>query len=58
MEDWRPNGSQPLTIMKKKYYRLAKRMFPEEKDKQLIVLLARSLQKNNEKIPSKEEMGF
>lgn len=44
--------------MKKKYYRLAKRMFPEEKDKQLIVFLAKSLQENDEKIPSKEEMGF
>ena len=43
---------------KRKYYRLAQRLFPEEKDKKLLAMLAEGLQKNNGKEPSKEEMGF
>lgn len=54
-------GSSPLhtTKMKKrKYYRLAERLFPEEKDRRLLAILAEGLRKNNGEEPSKEEMGF
>ena len=43
---------------KRKYYRLAQRLFHEEKDKKLLAMLAEGLRKNNGREPSKEEMGF
>ena len=45
-------------IKKRKYYRLAEKLFPEEKDRKLLAILAEGLRKNNGKEPSKEEMGF
>lgn len=54
-------GLNPVytTIMKKrKYYRLAEKRFPEEKDRKLLAILAEGLRRNNGEEPSKEEMGF
>ena len=45
-------------MKKRKYYRLAERLFPEEKDRKLLAMLAEGLRLNNGKEPSKEEMGF
>ena len=45
-------------MKKRKYYRLAEKLFPEEKDRKLLAILAEGLRKNNGKEPSKEEMGF
>ena len=55
------SGSNPLSsaIMKKrKYYRLAEKLFPEENDRKLLAMLAEGLRLNDGKEPSKEEMGF
>ena len=51
-------SAQLRNMKKRKYYRLAERLFPEEKDRKLLVILAEGLRKNEGKEPSKEEMGF
>ena len=43
---------------KRKYYRLAEKLFSEEKDRKMLAFLAEGLRLNNGKEPSKEEMGF
>ena len=45
-------------MKKRKYYRLAEKLFPKEKDKKMLAMLAEALRKNNGKEPSKKEMGF
>lgn len=45
-------------MRKRKYYRLAEKLFPKEKDRKLLAILAEGLRKNNAEEPSKEEMGF
>lgn len=45
-------------MKKRKYYRLAKKLFPEEKDRKMLAILAEGLRKNNGEETSKEEMGF
>jgi hypothetical protein len=45
-------------MKKRKYYRLAEKLFPEEKDRKMLAILAEGLRKNNKEEPSKEEMGF
>lgn len=50
--------SKCLKVNKRKYYRLAKRLFPEEKDRKMLAMLAEALRRNDGKEPSKEEMGF
>jgi len=45
-------------MKKRKYYRLAEKSFPKEKDRKLLAMLAEGLRKNNGEEPSKEEMGF
>lgn len=45
-------------MKKRKYYRLAEKLFPNEKDRETLAMLAEALRKNGGKEPSKEEMGF
>lgn len=45
-------------MKKRKYYRLAERLSPEEKDKKLLAIFAEGLRRNEGREPSKEEMGF
>lgn len=43
---------------KKKYYRIAEKKFPQEKDRKLLAILAESIRINGEEEPTKEEMWF
>ena len=45
-------------MKKKKYYRIAEKKFPQEKDRKFLAILAESIKINGEKEPTKEEMGF
>ena len=45
-------------MKKKKYYRIAEKKFPQEKDRKLLAILAESIKINGEKEPTKEEMWF
>ena len=42
----------------KKYYRIAEKKFPQEKDRKLLAILAESIRINGEEEPTKEEIGF
>ena len=43
---------------KRKYYRIAEKKFPQEKDRKLLAILAESIRINGEEEPTKEEMWF
>ena len=45
-------------MRKRKYYRMAEKMFPQEKDRELLALLAEAIRIGGEEEPTKEEMGF
>lgn len=45
-------------MKKRKYYRIAEKKFPQEKDRKLLAILAESIKINGEKEPTKEEMWF
>ena len=42
----------------RKYIKQARKLFPEEHDKEMLALIARCLERNNGKEPAKEELGF
>ena len=42
----------------KKYYRIAEKKFPQEKDRKFLAILAESIRINGKEEPTKEEMGF
>ena len=45
-------------MKKRKYYRIAEKRFPQEKDRKLLAILAEGIRIGGEKEPTKEEMGF
>lgn len=45
-------------MKKRKYYRIAEKRFPQEKDREMLKLLAEGIRIGGEKEPTKEEMGF
>ena len=45
-------------MKKRKYYRIAEKMFPQEKDRKLLAILAEGIRKGGEEEATKEEMGF
>ena len=45
-------------MKKRKYYRIAEKRFPKEKDRKLLAILAEGIRKGGEEEPTKEEMGF
>ena len=45
-------------MKKKKYYRIAEKKFPQEKDRKFLAILAESIRINGKEEPTKEEMGF
>ncbi len=45
-------------MKKRKFYRLAEKRFPQEKDRKMLALMAECIRRNGEKEPTKEEMGF
>lgn len=42
----------------KKYYRIAEKRFPQEKDRKSLAMLTETIRINGEEEPTKEEMGF
>lgn len=45
-------------MKKRKFYRIAEKRFPNEKDRGMLKLLAEGIRIGGEKEPTKEEMGF
>ena len=45
-------------MKKRKYYRLAEKRFPNEKDREMLKLLAEGIRIGGSEEPTKEEMGF
>lgn len=45
-------------MKKRKYYRIAEKRFPQEKDRKLLAILAEGIRIGGEEEPTKEEMGF
>lgn len=54
---WSVTNTSPK-MKKRKYYRIAEKMFPQEKDRKLLAILAEGIRIGGEKEPTKEEMGF
>ena len=45
-------------MKKRKYYRIAEKRFPQEKDRKLLAILAEGIRIGGEEEPTKEDMGF
>lgn len=45
-------------MKKRKYYRIAEKRFPQEKDRKFLAILAEGIRIGGEEEPTKEEMGF
>jgi len=43
---------------KRKYYRIAEKKFPQEKDRKLLAILAECIRIGGEEEPTKDELGF
>ena len=54
-------GSNPVkhpNMKKRKFYRMAEKRFPNEKDREMLKLLAEGIRIGGSEEPTKEEMGF
>ena len=54
-------GSNPVehpNMKKRKFYRMAEKRFPNEKDRGMLKLLAEGIRMGGSEEPTKEEMGF
>ena len=54
-------GSNPVehpNMKKRKCYRIAEKRFPNEKDREMLKLLAEGIRIGGSEEPTKEEMGF
>ncbi len=47
-----------IKMKKRRFYRLAEKSFPNEKDREMLKLLAEGIRIGGEEEPTKEEMGF
>ena len=45
-------------MKKRKFYRMAEKRFPNEKDREMLKLLAECIRIGGSEEPTKEEMGF
>jgi hypothetical protein len=45
-------------MKKRKFYRMAEKRFPNEKDRGMLKLLAEGIRMGGSEEPAKEEMGF
>jgi len=54
---WSVTNTSP-NMKKRKFYRIAEKRFPQEKDRRLLAILAEGIRIGGEEEPTKEEMGF
>lgn len=58
MAQYNGNWYSPTNMKKRKFYRMAEKRFPNEKDREMLKLLAECIRIGGSEEPTKEEMGF